>query len=168
MFHKAEQKEEIHYVDFCSLYPAVMCSEQYPLRYPSEIILNPPINSLNNSFGLVKALILPPQNIPIAVLPFRHEKGGKIFYTLCKTCSKELNVFLCFHTQEQRQFTGTYTTFELQNAVKHGYTVIQIFEMWNWNEDERSSSVFKPYIRMFFRMKLASEGYPSTIQTKAE
>ena len=123
---------------------------------------------LSSAFGLVKAEILPPQNLPIAVLPLRHEVRGKIFYTLCRTCSQELNVFPCFHTQEQRKFVGTYTTFELQNAVRHGYKIIQLLELWDWSKEQRSSNVFHKYIQMFFKMKIASEGYPVSVSSESE
>ena len=168
MYRKISEPEEINYVDFCSLYPAVMCSEQYPLRYPTNITLNPPKSELDHCFGLVKAVILPPQKLPIPVLPVRHEEGGKIFYTLCWKCSSTLNVFPCFHTDEERQFTGTYTSFELLNAVDHGYKIIKILELWDWDSSNRSKTVFENYIKVFFKMKLASEGFPSSATTELQ
>ena len=168
MYHKAEPTEKIQYEDFCSLYPAVMCMEEYPILYPSSISLNPSLSTLDTAFGLVKVVILPPQNIPIAVLPVRHSKEGKIFYTLCRTCSEQLNTFPCFHTEPERQFVGTYTTFELQNAMKHGYRIQRVLEVWDWCVEQHSGDVFKKYIKVFFEMKIASEGFPSHVKTDAE
>ena len=54
LFKKASIQENIKYVDFCSLYPAVMSQEKYPLRFPTKIQLNPDCETIVKSFGLAK------------------------------------------------------------------------------------------------------------------
>ena len=145
-----------------------MSKEIYPLGQPTEITITPTEEDILTKFGLAKVKILPPQHIPIAVLPVRNENGGKIFYTLCKTCSIEKNRFPCFHTEEQRQFVGTYTTFEIQTAVANGYRIIKSYELWSWDEAHQSKEVFKKYITTFFELKVASEGFPLDCETLQE
>lgn len=168
LFKKAQGNEVIRYLDFRSLYPAVMSFEKYPKGLPDEIILHPSRDRVLTFFGLAKVKVLAPQNIPIGVLPYRHGKGEKIFYTLCRTCSQNQQNFRCTHSESEREFIGTYCSFELQLAIKHGYKICKCFELWHWNEHSQSNSLFADYILSFFRIKMQSEGFPSNCKTEDE
>ena len=169
LYHKTSPEETMSYVDFCSLYPAVMSKEKYPLRHPDAIKLNPDrFTDVSEIFGLIKAKILPPNNVPIAVLPYRNDKEKKVLYTLCKKCAVDLNPYPCLHTECERSWIGTYTSFELSTALNHGYKILKIYEIWEWKKQNQSSDIFKDYIKTFFRLKIACGGFPSSCCSEEE
>ena len=139
------------------------------MRHPDLIQLNPDrFLNLKETFGLVKAKVLPPNNIPIAVLPFRNDKEKKVLYTLCRSCALDLNPYPCFHTEKERCWVGTYTNFELAMAVEHGYSILSIYEIWVWDKKSQSKNIFVDYLKTFFKLKIASEGFPSNCDTETK
>ncbi|XP_071114812.1 uncharacterized protein [Haliotis cracherodii] len=59
----------------------------------------------------------------------------------------------CDHTDEERSWSGTYTTVELHEAVeKYGYKVLQIYEAWHfytfakYDPNTQEEGLFDPYI----------------------
>ena len=61
------------------------------------------------------------------------------------------------HTNEEREFAGTWTTDEVNKALDKGYLISNVFEVWRFNES--SFDLFKPYIRRFMKIKLESSNY---------
>ncbi len=163
LYDQTEEGEEIHYVDFTSLYPWVNKNCTYPLGHP-RIILEPGHTDLGSYFGLVKCAVSPPYGLYSPVLPYRH--GGKLTFPLCRTCvetqqSKPLTErsMTCSHTREQRQLTGTWCTPELEEAVRKGYVIDRIHEIWHF--EEKSDDLFKSYVDTFLRIKQEASGWPS-------
>lgn len=58
--------------------------------------------------------------------------------------------------------SGTWVSLELNEALKYGYTIINIYQIWHW--EQRSKSLFTNYINMFLKYKQESSGVPSNIE----
>jgi hypothetical protein len=102
LFKEAEEDEEIKYLDFVSLYPAIQMEALLPISHP-QIIFGPEIKqgSIDGLFGLVKLKILPPKNLFIPVLGI-HVQSGKFVFALCRACADSLQNHRCQHTDEER------------------------------------------------------------------
>ena len=160
MYHKAEPGEKIRYYDFTSLYPTVQARCPYPVGHPQIIFRD--FGPLEKYFGIVKCTVLPPRGLYHPVLPYRCH--GKLMFPLCGTCANELNqTDACHHSDDARALTGTWVSFELQKAVEMGYVVIQMHEVWHYNN--RSNTLFKGYVKTFLKRKQEASGYPSTVNT---
>ncbi|XP_070546210.1 uncharacterized protein [Ptychodera flava] len=169
LYHECVDDEEIHYVDFTSLYPYVNKYCKYPIKHPvvrtRNIVL--PVQSY---FGLAKCRVLPPRKLYFPVLPLRVEK--KLMFPLCRSCADTKQQSPCEHNDEQRSFVGTWTTPELAKAVEKGYKIIKVFEVWHYREREvyntesHTGGLFTDYINTFLKLKQESSGWPSWCQTE--
>ena len=165
LYHQVEEGEKIHYVDFTSLYPYVNKNCDYPLGHPT-ILTEPGHNNISQFFGLAKCTVLPPRELYHPVLPYR--SGGKLTFPLCRTCVEKEQPKplterspLCNHTPQQRQLTGTWCTPELEEAVRQGYRIIHIHEVWHFSQ--RTNVMFKTYVNTFLKMKQEASGWPSWV-----
>ena len=171
--HKVEltkPEESIQYVDFTSLYPSVQYGtdgQLWPLGHPKvymglEVWEEGP--SLEESFGLWKVKVHPPQNLRHPVLPLKTKE--KLLFPLCKTCSETLHQGACPHTKEQRAFTGTWFTEELKMAKKMGYQLETPVEIWDWPPEKRSPDLFRAMIRDQYKKKVISSPFKSKKELK--
>ena len=110
-------------------------------------------------YGLIKCKVLAHKGLYHPILPqkIKVDSYGKLFFTLCKTCSKTKNQNNCEHTDNERSFIGTWTTDEVNKAIEKGYKVLKTYEVWHF--DQTSSDLFKGYIRRFMKIKLESSKY---------
>ena len=73
LYKKVEAQEKIYYVDFSSLYPYCQ-TQRYFIGHP-EVTTNfdgqDPQQVVRTTYGFVKCLVLPPQNLHFPVLPVR-------------------------------------------------------------------------------------------------
>ncbi len=165
LYHQTHEDEEIHYVDFTSLYPWVNKNCTYPEGHP-KVILEPGHTDLSQYFGLAKCTVNLPYQLYSPVLPYRH--GNKLTFPLCRTCVKTEQPkpltdrsMTCSHTREQRQLTGTWCTPELEEAVRQGYTIEHVHEVWHF--ERRSNELFKPYVDTFLKLKQEASGWPDWV-----
>ncbi len=95
--------EKGHYLDFTSLYPAVLKYYKFPIGWPVRITKDfAPLKAVHRCleacqcpnthwylpyFGIIKATFLPPTNLLIPVLPVRI--NNKLKFPLCYTCAAE-------------------------------------------------------------------------------
>ena len=162
LYYKAHAGEEICYYDFTSLYPFVNATKMYPTGHP-EIIQNN-FSTLKDYFGFAKVKVYPPRGLFFPVLPYK--VGGKLFFTLCRTCAETNQQETCLHSDEERALQGTFCTPELEVAVAHGYKVVKIFEVWHF--EGRSTQLFSDYIKRHLRQKQEASGYPEWCVTDAD
>ena len=120
--------------DVSSMYPSVMFFEEYPIGHPE--IIKEDFKDISQYFGLVKCKVRPPSNLVDAILP--EKKHGKLIFDL-------------------RPKTGTWTTVEVNLAVKHGYIIEKIYEVWNYKE--RSNTLFRDYMKEYVKMKVEASGW---------
>ena len=164
LYHKVKNNEKIKYIDINSLYPSVQFYCEYPIDHP-EILTNN-FTAIENYFGLAKIDILPPQDLLIPVLPLKI--NGKLVFTLCFTCASE-HIEQCNHKEVDRQLHGTWCTNEIMIAVKHGYQIKGIYEIWNFKNravlKETENGIFNEYIKTFMKIKQESSGFPDDVLT---
>ena len=79
-------------------------------------------------------------------------------FPLCKTCADTLNQNPCTHTDEERAILGTWCHVELMKAIEKGYEVLEIHEVWHW--EETTDELFKNYVHTFLKLKQEASGYP--------
>ena len=79
-------------------------------------------------------------------------------FPLCKTCADTLNQNPCTHTDEERAILGTWCHVELMKAVEKGYEVLEIHEVWHW--EQITDELFKDYVDTFLKIKQEANGYP--------
>ena len=88
-------------------------------------------------------------------------------FTLCQSCAKNEKK-LCKHDKEQRALVGTWTHIELEKARGVGYQILEIYQIWHWNEDQWSNQVYGQYINKFLKMKQEASGYPDWVKTEED
>jgi hypothetical protein len=69
----------------------------------------------------------------------------------------------CHHTDEERALVGTFATPELEEALKHGYRIAEVYEILHW--DKKSSEIFRPFVYQWLKIKQEASGYPSWADT---
>ena len=79
-------------------------------------------------------------------------------FSLCKTCTDTLNQNPCTHTDEERAILGTWCHVELMKAIEKGYEVVEIHEVWHW--EETTDELFKEYVHTFLKTQTRSERLP--------
>ena len=142
------------YVDFTSLYPWCNKTTRNVIGHPQIITEN--FADLSTYFGLIKCTVLPPRGLFHPVLPYRTK--DKLMFPLCKTCADTLNQDTCTHTDEERAILGTWCHVELMKAIEKGYEVMEIHEVWHW--EQTTDELFSPYVNMFLKIKQEASGYP--------
>ncbi|KAG8235576.1 hypothetical protein J437_LFUL013126 [Ladona fulva] len=165
LHHKAdiEGGEVIRYLDVCSLYPYVNKYRKYPIGHP-KIFIGEDCPVLEETEGLVKCTVLPPTDIYHPVLPVKI--NNKLMFPLCRTCASEENQGECRHTEGERAITGTWVSDEVKVAVREGYRVTRIHEVWQYatsvyNSITGEGGLFSSYINCFLKIKQEASGYPS-------
>ena len=127
------------------MYPFVNKYREYPVGHPDIITENFKEMSADQKeddryFGKIKGEFLPPDNLIHPVLPWR-SPGGKLCFTLCRTCCEKNQVSECRHSQEERSLSGTYASVEVYAALERGYKLLKLHEVWHY--EKRSTDLFK-------------------------
>ena len=168
--YKAKEGEQIKYIDFTSLYPSINKQATYPVGHP--LIISDNFKSIHNYFGIAKVTILPPRGLFHPVLPYR--SGGKLKFSLCRTCADTENPNECKCSDEQRTMTGTWCTPEIQHAVDQGYKILTIHEVYHWEETTTYDSnrgkggLFSDYVNTFLKLKQEASGWPDWCKTETD
>ena len=130
LFYRSKETGKIKYVYFTSLHPWVNKTCQYPVGHPAVITSD--FKALDQYLGIAKVRILQLRGLYHPVLPYR--LNGKLNFPLCQTCAENVNPSPCLCSDEDRTMTGTWCTLELQTAVRLGYRVLKIYEVYHWKE----------------------------------
>jgi hypothetical protein len=172
LLSRAEEGFKISYKDFNSLYPYVCYTTQYPIKHPKVIVFDEPMRvnwakAEDNPYkGLLKVRVTPPQALRVPVLPMRIDQ--RLLFCLCRTCASNypkgayIPNYCCTHSASQREFVSTCTHMELNAALEDGYTVSQVYRVWQY--EEWSDQLIKPYIRDFYKIKTQASGWPHDCQ----
>ena len=151
---EANPTTKIKYIDFNSLYPDINKNGVYPVGH--LIIFTENIHpDITHYFGLIQCDVLAPRGLYHPVLPFKCH--NKLMFALCRTCVQESQqASICHHTDEQRMFTGTWVSLELNLAVEMGYKVGKIHEVSRF--PDKTDRLFRDYIDMFLKKKQEASG----------
>jgi hypothetical protein len=115
--------------------------------------------------------VLPPRGLYHPVLPYR-SKTGRLKFTLCCECAEKESLTPCTCTIAKRALIGTYPTCELQEAVKQGYIILTIYEVYHYDQttqydpETKTGGIFTPYINTFLKVKVEASGYPPHCDTE--
>jgi len=134
LYYLCQGPEKIHYMDVTSMFPFVMSSPAYfyPVKEPTILVKGrDTLMPIDKVFGVMKVLIEAPDNLYFPVLPERSE-SGKCMYSL-------------------KTMTGTWSSVEIQKAVRVGYKVLDIYEQHHFNE--KRNDLFRAYNETFFDIK---------------
>ena len=132
------------------MYPYILESCVFPMGHP-ETFEAPTVEDYNNNnwFGFIQCKVTPPPYLGFGVLPTRHNQ--KMVTPLCNVCMIELSdqprYLQCKHLNDHRSLSGTWTTVEVDEAVKMGYQIEEIYCVQHY--PLQSDSVFKTYIKVF-------------------
>ena len=157
------------YVDFTSLYPYIQKYGAFPIGHPEIITQN--FKSLENYFGIIYCRIVPPEDLFLPVLPFR--SNNKLVFPLCSKCAVE-NIKKCNHSDEERALENTWVILEVLEALKIGYRILKIFEIWNYPKQEcydsvnRTGGLFTEYVNTFLKIKQEASGFPAWVKTEED
>ena len=171
MYHTCLANERIMYVDFTSLYPWVNKTARYPIGHPEVIRSN--FKSIDDYFGLIQCVVLPPSDLYIPLLPSKPD-DGKLTFALCYTCAKNHQQTPCRHGDKARMFRGVWFSEELKKAVQLGYKIVKFEEVWHFKDSTvydpqtKTGGIFAEYINTFLKVKQESSGWPAGVTTDAE
>lgn len=153
--YKCGPDEVIRLLDFKSLYPTINKWMQYPVKHPKVYTKDFP--NLLEVNGLVLCKVNPPGNLEIPVLPEKIE--DKLIFHLCSTCAREKKDPFCTHTDAQRSILGCWVSYELQLAIKMGYEVTDVYEVWDFEETRKynpetgEDGLFNQYVDVWVKLK---------------
>ena len=170
LYHEVSPGEEIHYMDVTSLYPWVNKTQEYPLGHPI-IRTQVTVEEFPQYFGLAKVDILPPPELYHPVLPMR--SGGKLTFPLCAACVREQQekpmlerTPICDHSRAERVLRGTWCTPEINKAIKMGYELVRVHEVWHF--EDSASGLFAEYVDAWLKIKTEASGWPKSCTTEEE
>lgn len=170
LYYKIKPNERILHYDFTSLYPSVQKYCRFPIGHPKIITEN--FEDIERYFGLIKCRILPPKKLFFPVLPCRSH--NKLVFALCSKCAELQFNKSCSHTDKERMLEGTWCTVEVNEAVKNGYVVDKIFEVWHYeqsdcyNEQTKQGGLFTSYINSFLKLKQEASGFPKWVKSESD
>lgn len=162
LYHDAQDDEVIRYLDFTSLYPYTNKYCKYPVGHPEIIVKD--FQDLSSYFGIAKVRILPPKTLYHPVLPLVSK--GKLKFPLCATCAENETQGPCKCSDRDRSFVGTWCTPELMMAVKKGYQIVKIYQVFHWRNTSqydpkrKDGGLFTDFINKFLKIKQESSGWP--------
>ena len=131
-----------------------------------------PNNDISRVNGLIKCEVLPPQSLYHPLLPIRMD--GKLIFPLCRKCCEETIQEPCPHQDpNDRILRGTWVSEEVKEAVKWGYVIKRVYEIWQYemtkyNREERKGGIFAEYINTFSEQKTMALGFPTDCVTDRE
>ena len=167
LYHKIAPGERILYEDFTSLYPWTQKYGAFGVGHP--VIITEDFKPIHEYFGIAKVTIEAPGDLYHPVLPVRCR--NKLMFPLCKRCATDQLSPPCTCTSRQRALTGTWCTSEILMAIKKGYKVLKIYEVYHFPEttqydaESGSGGLFAGYINTFLKIKQESSDWPKECTT---
>jgi hypothetical protein len=166
---KERPDHKILYYDVASLYPFIHLTVPMPVGAPIKIQGHnlPSIEQFTLQLkegwsGLASVDILCPQHLKLPLLYMHID--GKLIFPICTKCANERIQDAdppfdeCNHTVKQRMLSNTYSTPELNFAVKElNYEIHHIYEIWQFKDE---IGVFADYQKTFLRNKIEASGLP--------
>ena len=171
---RVPDRQSISYLDVNSLYPYVMSVTEFPVGHPEirrgDNSCRLLINNLRKCgvpfLGVCLVRVLAPKDLMLSYLP--HKTDGKLMFFLCRECS--LNGVVqrrgCTHDEMERSWIDTYTSIDIDGALKVGYQILEYYEVWHYPSG--GSAFFKDFILNIIRRKIECSGFPLNCTTELE
>lgn len=143
-YARTTSTDVIHYHDVTSMYPAVCASKMMPTGHPQIIfgvqcdMRRLQLQHPDRYFGYVRCRVVPNTQCVLGLLP--EHKDNKLIFDLYPKI-------------------GVWFSEELYLAMQHGYQVTHIYEVYHFDEHNRSDKYFRGYMSFFMRIKQESEGW---------
>ena len=170
---KDDPTQRIVYKDICSLYPFIQKGQfDFPVGPPEIKMAHqaPTSSELEREikddvfFGIARVDVLAPSDLEIPVLYIKIK--GKLVFPLCTKCAKRADHSKeCKHKDKQRKLSGSYASVELKLALRKGYRIVEVFEVWYF---QRDSTVFMEYQKRFLRDKIEASGVPPEYENNVQ
>jgi hypothetical protein len=164
LYHEVQPGEEICYYDVTSLYPWICAYKKFPV---GEVqirrgTLHPADVMDKQWFGFALVTVLPPRELYMPVLPMTI--NNKLVFTLCVACArKQVDTAFCRHKDKERSLQQQiFTSVELGLALRKGYTVLKVHEIWHW--EKTSDLLFRDFLLLWFKIKLTATPLPTDIE----
>ncbi|WAR10238.1 hypothetical protein MAR_035314 [Mya arenaria] len=80
-------------------------------------------------------------------------------FALCRTCADTHQQDPCTRTYSWRCFIGTWVTDELKKSVEMGYRVLNVYEVWHFDQisqydaETKTGGLFTQYVNTFLKIK---------------
>ena len=157
-----QEQKKIKYVDVCSFYPFICNRGKYPIGHPKIYVGWEEcrrIMGIKNDLFQVNGL---KKLIPSLITGKNH---GKLIFPLCRTCCEQMTQEDCPHQdQNERVLRGTWVSEEIKEALKLGYTIQRVYEIWQYqmtqyNQNEHKGGIFAEYINEVFAQKTMASGF---------
>jgi hypothetical protein len=109
--------------------------------------------------------------IYLPILPFK--TNNKLLFSLCGKCATE-RIQKCYHSHQNRALKYTWVIIEVIEALKLGYKIVKIYEIWHfpktekYNKIDKSGGVITDNVHTFLRIKQESSGYPQWVQIETD
>lgn len=136
----------IEYYDVTSLYPSIYAHHPLPVGIGCHL-MGPYVDksrfhptASNRYFGYARVSVIPRRTDILGLLPQRDHLTGRLSFPI-------------------HPMTGCWGTEELYLAMQNGYEVTHIYELYHWEEDQRSDQHLRGYVGYFLRMKQENEGW---------
>ncbi|XP_048588877.1 uncharacterized protein LOC125572419 [Nematostella vectensis] len=147
------EDSKIYYDDICSLYPFYNYYKEFPKGH-TQVTTSGFADDITVYRGLLKLKVLPPRDQYFPVLPT--DINGQLMFALCKTCATAEHQGPCSHTDAERAMVGTWCHPEVQEALRRGYSVLKVYEVWHW---DTWGVLFRDYISTFLKLKQEAWGW---------
>ncbi len=161
-------------IDCVSLYPWAAVNHAYPVGEYRVLLSRDDLSLVHlrsdghfyvgsdRLYGLMQVCMKPPAYTQFPCLLFRNDNERSIA-GLCFKCIMEESENICRHEPQNRWLSSTWTVIEVEYAVRQGYEVLQIFEVYAYKRAERLLST---YFRFCGSLKIKNSGLPSGIEDK--
>lgn len=120
--------------------------------------------------GIVFCRILPPRNLLFPVLPLTI--NSKLMFVLCFTCATNESSEKCMHTPAQRCLEGVWVSYEIHAALKYGYTMLEVYETWHYEETRKmgpgEEGLWGGFVNEMLKQKQQACGWPRPDMTEEE
>lgn len=159
---ESTQTNQLYFYDCNGLYAHVARNMYFPIG-EYQVILEPDIQKYlkieNNKFSyngedcscdMAFVSILAPRDLMKPFLGYR--MGEQNYYGLCFSCIRQKKTTPCRHKSPyKRRFVSTYTVIELEFALKLGYEIMFIYELYHYPE---KAKVLTDFVQIMSSQKL--------------
>ena len=151
------ENEQLHYYDFTSLVPMgqqvryVSCGSSHLHLQPTQssrhlsLLWHCQVHRLTAFWPLSSRLALP------------------LWPETCIHKSLHEKPWVCDHTPQQRQLSGTWCTPEIEKALEQGYTLVCLHEVWHF--EQQQTGLFRDYVNTWLKIKDEASGWPGDCTT---
>ena len=144
-FARSTETHSLQHLDVTSMYPYVCSKKRLPLGHPTRYFgTTIQVERLNPShpdayFGYIRCWVIPLPTCVLGLLPQVSDQGKLEF-----NC----------HPKH-----GVWFSEELYFAMRHGYQVTDIYEVFHFDEHNRSEEYMRGYMSFFLRQKQEADGW---------